>query len=135
MRRQASWPILSAVVMTALGVGGLLYGNLLERKHLRLRQITVAVPDLPSAFDGYRIVQLSDFHAGGRGWSASLISRAAALAMAQHGDLIVLTGDFFETTRAIDACPTLFGALRAPDGVLAVLGNHDYHHEAVRVHR
>jgi hypothetical protein len=52
MRRQASWPILSAVALTALGVGGLLYGNKVERKHLRLRGITIDVPDLPKAFDG-----------------------------------------------------------------------------------
>lgn len=135
MRRQASWPILSVVALTALGVGGLLYGNKVERRHLRLRGITIDVPDLPKAFDGYRIVQLSDFHAGGRGWSAELMARAATLAAAQQADLIVLTGDFFETTPAIGACPELFGALRAPDGILAVLGNHDYHHEAVRVHR
>jgi uncharacterized protein len=135
MWRQVSWSIGTAVLVAGLGGGGLLYGNLIGRKHLRLHRITLTLPDLPAAFDGYRIVQLSDFHIGGRGWSASLMRRAAALAMAQHGELIVLTGDFFETTPAIRACPELFGGLQARDGVLAVLGNHDYADHSVRARR
>ncbi len=135
MRRQLSWSIGPAVVITALGAAGLLYGNLIGRTHLRLRKITLTLPGLPPAFDGYRVVQLSDFHIGGRGWSAPLVRRAAALAMAQQGDLIVLTGDFFETTPAIQACSDLFGGLQARDGVLAVLGNHDYADHGVRTRR
>ncbi|HEY8286538.1 MAG TPA: metallophosphoesterase [Chloroflexota bacterium] len=135
MEWQLSWPVRVAAPLAALGILGLLYGTLVEPHHLRLRQVSIEVPDLPSAFDGYRIVQLSDFHIGGRGWSAETIRRAVALAMTQRADLIVLTGDFFEYTSVIASCPDLFGSLRAPDGVLAVLGNHDYHHDGVRVHR
>jgi predicted MPP superfamily phosphohydrolase len=135
MEWRLSWPVRAAASVAALGIIGLLYGTLVEPHHLRLRQVSIDVPDLPAAFDGYRIVQLSDFHVGGRGWSAETIKRAVALAMVQRADLIVLTGDFFEYTPVIAACPELFGPLRAPDGVLAVLGNHDYHHHAVRTHR
>ncbi|HVA92656.1 MAG TPA: metallophosphoesterase [Chloroflexota bacterium] len=135
MEWQLSWPVRIAATVAALGVAGLVYGTLVERHHLRLRRVTIETPDLPAAFDGYRIVQLSDFHIGGRGWSSDTVKRAVVLAMAQRGDLIVLTGDFFEYTAIIAACPELFGPLRAPDGVLAVLGNHDYHHHGVRVHR
>lgn len=135
MWRKVSWLIGPAVFMAGLGAAGLLYGNLIGRKHLRLRKITLTLPDLPTAFDGYRVVQLSDFHIGGRGWSAPLIRRAAELAAAQYADLLVLTGDFFETTPAIQTCPELFGDLQARDGVLAVLGNHDYADRAVRARR
>jgi predicted MPP superfamily phosphohydrolase len=121
--------------MVAVGAAGLLYGNLIGRNHLRVHKITLTLPDLPAAFDGYRVVQLSDFHIGGRGWSAPLMRRAAALAMAQAGDLLVLTGDFFETTPSIQISPELFGGLQARDGVLAVLGNHDYADHGVRVRR
>lgn len=132
---QAAWPVRVAVPLVACGVAGLLYGTLVERHHLRLHRLTIEVPDLPPAFDGYRIVQLSDFHVGGRGWSAETIKRAADLAMAQRGNLLVLTGDFFEYTAVIATAPDLFGGLYAPDGVLAVLGNHDYHHHGVRAAR
>ncbi len=135
MWRQAAWSLGSAVFVTAVGAAGLLYGNLIGRTHLRLRKVTLTLPDLPPAFDGYRVVQLSDFHIGGRGWSAPLMRRAAALAIAQHGDLVVLTGDFFETTPSIRTAPELLGGLHARDGVLAVLGNHDYANQGVRARR
>lgn len=110
----------------------LLYGARIGRHRLRLREMEIAIPGLPEPFEGYRIVQLSDFHIGGKGWSTAIMRRAAALAEAQRGDLIVLTGDYVETTPGIAAWVDLFGGLRAPDGVLAVLGNHDYHDEGVR---
>jgi predicted MPP superfamily phosphohydrolase len=128
-----SWPLLAVVPLAGLGAA-LLYGNLVERHHLRDRRVEIEVPGLPDAFDGYRIVQLSDFHMGGRAWSPSTIRRAVELALSKRGDLIVLTGDFVESTPAIAACAELLAPLRAPDGVLAVLGNHDYWNRAVRVH-
>jgi predicted MPP superfamily phosphohydrolase len=109
------------------------YGTLVERHNLRETEVEIAVADLPIAFDGYRIVQLSDFHAGGRGWSRETMARAVALALTQRGDLIVLTGDFVENTPAIAECAELLSSLHAPDGVLAVLGNHDYSHQSIRV--
>ena len=117
----------------ALASAVVLYGSRVERHRLYLRTVEVPVPGLPPAFDGYRIVQLSDFHIGSRGWSPPVMRRAAALAMEQRGDLIALTGDFVETTPAIAAWTEIFGDLRAPDGILAVLGNHDYHDGSVRL--
>ena len=116
----------------AVAGAALLYGTRIGRYRLRLREVEIGIPGLPQPFDGYRIVQLSDFHIGGRGWSAEIMRRAASLARAQRGDLIVLTGDYVETTPGIAAWADLFGDLTAPDGVLAVLGNHDYHNEGVR---
>ena len=126
--RRAALPVALAGAGSAT-----LYGIHVERHRLRLQEIEIEIPGLPDAFDGYRIVQLSDFHIGGRQWSPSIMRRAADLAQAQRGDLIVLTGDFVETTPAIAAWIEIFGGLCAPDGVLAVLGNHDYHDHAVRV--
>jgi hypothetical protein len=121
------------LTLAATGSAALLYGVHVERHRLRLREVEVEIAGLPAAFDGYRIVQLSDFHIGGRGWSPEIMRRAAELAAAQYGDLIALTGDFMETTSGIGHWIDIFGALRAPDGVLAVLGNHDYQDHAVRV--
>lgn len=133
-------PLLSSVLLPTapLACAGLasavvLYGSRVERHRPRLRTVDVLVHGLPPAFDGYRIVQLSDFHIGSRGWSPLVMRRAAALAMEQCGDLIALTGDFVENTPAITAWTGIFDGLRAPDGVLAVLGNHDYHDASVRV--
>jgi predicted MPP superfamily phosphohydrolase len=125
------WPV-AAIPLVGLGVV-VAYGTLYERHNLRDHTLEIDVPDLPSAFDGYRIVQLSDFHIGGNGWAADTVARAVKLAMAKRGDLIVLSGDFVETTPGIAACRDLLSPLRAPDGIVAVLGNHDYGDNAIRV--
>src|SRR5579872_4115803 len=98
------WPVTALGPLAALGVAGILYGTHIERHRLRVRTVEVEVPSLGDAFDGYRIVQLSDFHIGGRGWSAETLNRAVDLALAQHANLIVLTGDFVETAPAITLC-------------------------------
>jgi predicted MPP superfamily phosphohydrolase len=119
--------------LVGIGAGALIYGRTWERHRVRLRRIDICVPDLPRSFAGYRIILLSDFHVGGRAWSPLVMERAAALAAAQPTDLIAVTGDFVETTAAIRSWVELFGHLRAPDGVVAVLGNHDYFHQGIRV--
>jgi predicted MPP superfamily phosphohydrolase len=133
-RLRPPWPLTTIGPLAVLVLAGVLYGTHVERHRLRVTRVEVEVQKLPDAFDGYRIVQLSDFHIGGRGWSQETLRRAVDLAMAQRGDLIALTGDYVETTAAITDCTEAFASLRAPDGVLAVLGNHDYHDRAVRVH-
>lgn len=132
-------PPLPLLILASAPVGAVValrvafsYGTRVERHRLQLRELDIDVPGLPEAFDGYRIVHLSDFHIGGRGWSPRLMERAAELAAAQRGDLIAYTGDFAETAEGIEAWGGIFGSLRAPDGVVAVLGNHDFHDEAVR---
>ena len=127
------WPVTALGPLAMIGVAGVLYGTHIERHRLRVARVEVEVPGLEDAFDGYRIVQLSDFHIGGRGWSAETLNCAVDLAMAQHGDLIVLTGDFVETAPAIALCAEAFAPLHAADGVLAVLGNHDYFQHGMRI--
>ncbi len=126
--------ILSAATTPLIGLGVVcVYGSLYERHHLRDRVVEIDVPGLPPAFDAYRIVQLSDFHIGGNGWSADTVARAVALAMTKAANIIVLSGDFVETTPGISACQELLRPLRASDGIVATLGNHDYSHHAIRV--
>jgi predicted MPP superfamily phosphohydrolase len=127
------WPIVLGTPAALLGIAGILYGTLYERHNLRLHQVTVDVPGLPDAYDGYRITQLSDFHAGGRGWSSDTARRAVEMAMAQPSDLIVLTGDYCERLAALPVLHEILKPLCAPDGVLAVLGNHDYADRVVRL--
>ena len=88
--------------------------------------VTVTVPGLPRAFDGYRLVQLTDLHlsrAFPAAWAAQVVERANAAG----ADLIVVTGDFIDGSVAMrrdDVAP--LRGLRAPDGVYAIPGNHEY---------
>ncbi len=104
---------------------------LLEKRGARnaaavtLRRHRLASPRLPAAFDGFRILHLSDLHAD---MSAPALARTAALAAEAEAELCVLTGDFRGPTAgpfdaALAELERLLPALPAP--LYAVLGNHD----------
>jgi uncharacterized protein len=102
------------------------YGVVVRRRWVRVRTLEISVPGLGSAFEGYRIAQLSDLHIGGLGprrRAARWVKRANALDV----DLVALTGDYVTSGTAFhhDIAAVLC-ELRARDGVFAVLGNHDY---------
>ncbi|MEG8038865.1 metallophosphoesterase [Sphingomonas sp. LR60] len=91
-----------------------------------VKNVTVAIRDLPRSFDGYRIVQLTDLHISRLftpGWTKAVVDRANGAG----ADLIVVTGDFIDGSvemRREDVAP--LQQLRAPDGVYAIPGNHEY---------
>lgn len=91
------------------------------------RQIDVAIKDLPAAFDGYRVLQLTDIHAS-RLLTGEWVRRVVAESNALKPDLIVITGDLIDGSveaRRDDARP--LADLQAPDGVIAITGNHEYY--------
>lgn len=97
-----------------------------ETYWIRVKEYTFTDLDLPAAFDGTRIVLLTDIHRGpffSQGRVASLVERANAL----EPDLLVLGGDYvFGDTGYTQSCFAELKNLRAPLGCFAVLGNHDY---------
>lgn len=86
----------------------------------------IRLTHLPTAFHGFRIVQLSDIHHSSfldEGDIDTAVQRVNALAP----DLIALTGDYVSHTREyIAGCARALGRLQAKHGVMAVLGNHDH---------
>ena len=92
----------------------------------RISRHTVAITGLPASFSGYRIAQISDLHCGPFTPPAR-VSRWVRAVNAQNADLVTVTGDLItsgsEYVSAVAAC---LGELRAPDGVLGCMGNHDY---------
>lgn len=100
-------------------------GSMTGTDHLRVRRVTVRVPDLPESFDGYRIVQFSDIHLGSM--RSELLERAVEQMNRLRPDMIAFTGDIQnmrpdELTRHTSTLRRLY----AKDGVYSVLGNHDY---------
>lgn len=90
----------------------------------------VALPGLPAALDGMRLVALSDLHLGNQfraDWLARRIDQVEAL----RPDMIVLLGDIFEGHGDMDGgLEDQLGRLRAPLGVYAVTGNHEFYGDA-----
>jgi predicted MPP superfamily phosphohydrolase len=104
------------------GAYGLFYGRLnLEVTHQRIR-----LARLPKAFEGFRIVQLSDFHISAF-MSADDIRRYATIANGLKPDLVALTGDFITwDATAQGAVVEALSVLKAPFGVFGCLGNHEW---------
>ena len=101
------------------------YGLLYGREDVEVVRQRVRLARLPTAFDGFRIAQLSDVHMGPFA-NASYIRRCVAITNELQPDLVVLTGDFiaWDIGYVGEAVRTL-GGLRAPHGVFCCLGNHE----------
>lgn len=110
----------------ALGAVALLYARLIEPRWLSLRAWELTLPDLPPAWDGLRLVQLSDFHVGGPGVSVATLRRAVRYAAGLRPDLVLLTGDFMHGGRWQASGEDLFRPLAEAAPAYAVLGNHDH---------
>ncbi len=126
--RSNRWGRRIGVVLAAFSVFAFIYGFTLGFRRLEVKHITVWLPNLPEAFDGYRIVQFSDIHLGSfYGWRADLPQRDIDSIQAQHPDMICFTGDL-QNARPEEIYPfrNLLASLHAPDGVFSILGNHDY---------
>ncbi len=127
VRREAvgepDWLRYAAALLAAL-LGAIGVGNALRVPPVR--DVAVAVRDLPASFEGYRIVQLSDLHIS-RLFTANWVRGVVARTNAADADLIVVTGDFIDGSvqmRRADVEP--LRDLHAPDGLYAIPGNHEY---------
>lgn len=97
------------------------------RYDFKIVEIDVEISNLPAEFENYKIAQISDIHTGSMALRLDFYQQVVDTINKLNADLIVFTGDLVNA-RAIEAVPTveIFQKLSAPDGKLAVLGNHDY---------
>jgi uncharacterized protein len=103
------------------------YASFVEPYDYEVTLTDVWISGLPQSFDGFRIAQISDVHHS-RLVSIAEVSRVVELAQGAKVDLIVLTGDYTTSYRRyIEPCAEALGNLSAPEGVWAVLGNHDHY--------
>jgi hypothetical protein len=111
-------------ITTAPFVAGA-YGMFYERLNLEISHRRIKIPQLPRAFEGFRIAQLSDIHIGPF-MPAEEIRRYVGVANGLKPDLVALTGDF--VTWDPSTQPVVVDALagvKAPFGVYGCLGNHE----------
>ncbi len=106
---------------------GIWWGATINRFAIDNKEVEISLTELPDNFDGYRIAQFSDMHVGTYGNDTSYVSRLVDNINAQHADLIVFTGDMVNRESSeIKPFVDVIARLHAPDGVVAILGNHDY---------
>lgn len=108
---------------------GIAHGMISGRWRYRVRRETIYYDDLPAAFDGFTITQLSDIHVGSFDPEEHReeVLEGIRLAQQQNSDVFVFTGDLVNNI-ASEMTPWKqdFATLRAPFGQYSILGNHDY---------
>ena len=115
-------------LIPALGVmGWFAFGFIEGWKRLELKHITFTSPDLPPYFDGYRLVQITDFHLGSFPPGNDFVQKVVDATNNEEPDLILFTGDLVNN-QASEVEPYLdtLGQLHASDGIYSIWGNHDY---------
>ena len=142
----ASLPLAVVLLLAALAA---LAAWILVVAPYRLRTTHVRAPirALPAELEGYRIAVLADLHHW-PGITGGHVRRAVRLALAAEPDVIVLLGDYSVSVhgrwrgtsawlyeRAMGQLTPILRALHAPDGVLAILGNHDHYAGVEQVER
>lgn len=110
----------------AVPFAGMLYGIFKGKYNYKVFRHVLEFDDLPEAFDGYTITQVSDIHCGSFD-NKEKITYGIDLINEQKSDVILFTGDMVNNKAdELDNWMDLFTTLKAPDGKFAVLGNHDY---------
>jgi uncharacterized protein len=114
------------VLLSAIPFVALIYGVAKGKHDYKVHRHTLYFEDLPDAFDGFTITQISDIHAGSFR-NVKAVTRGIDIIIAQHSDLFVFTGDLVNN-KATEIEPWLshFQRITAPYGKYAILGNHDY---------
>ena len=113
--------VISSIMMLIM-----IQGVFFNKYRYNVKKITLSFDNLPAAFDGYKIVQISDVHSGSLD-NKSKVEKGIELINAQNPDLVVFTGDLVNM-RSEEFVPyiPIFAKIKAKDGKLSILGNHDY---------
>ena len=115
-------------LIPALGVmGWFAFGFIEGWKRLELKHISFTSPDLPPYFDGYSLVQITDFHLGSFPPGNDFVQKVVDATNNEEPDMILFTGDLVNN-QASEVEPYLdtLGQLHASDGIYSIWGNHDY---------
>ena len=124
-RRQFLKGLVAAPLMAVSATAA--YARLIEPYAYWISETDIFIRDLPERFEGFRITQLTDIHHS-RILGLREVRRVVSLAQQTKPDMFVLTGDYSTTYRRyIEPCAEALSELSAPEGVWAVLGNHDHY--------
>ena len=115
-----------ALGIAAIPLASIIYGIYKGKYNYKVLKYTLYFEDLPKAFDGYRLTQISDIHSGSFD-NMDKVNYAVDLINEQQSDVILFTGDMVNN-KAEELVPykKMFSKLKAKDGLFSVLGNHDY---------
>ncbi|MDC8002114.1 metallophosphoesterase [Aequorivita todarodis] len=115
-----------ALGIAAIPFASLLYGMIQGKYNYKVLKYALEFEDLPDAFDGFTLTQISDIHSGSFD-NRNKVEYAVNLINEQQSDVILFTGDLVNNIAdEMNDWKQLFSTLKAPEGVFSILGNHDY---------
>ena len=110
----------------SLPLGGLVYGTINGVYDYQVKHRTLYLPNLPKAFDGIKLGQISDIHSGSF-YNKKAVTGGVEMLMKEKPDFIFFTGDLVNSrTSEMNGYQDIFSKVKAPLGVYSSLGNHDY---------
>ena len=115
-----------ALGLAAIPFASFIYGMIQGKYNYKVLKYQLSFKDLPDAFDGFTITQISDIHSGSF-TNKEKIQYGVDMINKQQSDMILFTGDIVNNkAEEMDDWIDMFGALEAPYGKYSILGNHDY---------
>lgn len=124
-----AWRVMNGIgiVMAVAVVCIVGYGIGIGWKKLVVTEVELSFKDLPAGFDGYRIVQLSDFHIGTYQPAPECVTRIVEQVNALNADMVCFTGDLVNSTpEELNPFMADLRKMKAKDGIFSIMGNHDY---------
>ncbi len=112
----------TAALLSGLFLDGIIFG---KYRHT-IRKVKLKIAGLPDSFKGYRIIQISDVHAGSF-LNPEKLQKAIDMINEQKADMVLFTGDLVNNyATEFEPFVKLFKSIQSNDGKFSVLGNHDY---------
>lgn len=115
-----------ALLSAAIPAGTLIYGVIVNAYNYQFKKVSIKFPNLPQAFNGFKIIQLSDIHSGSF-TKTEPIEKVIEKINKLDADIILFTGDLVNNTSdEMDSFMHIFDKLKSKHGVISITGNHDY---------
>ncbi len=116
----------AGLVAAAVPLSSLSWGIISGAYDYNIKRVKLILPNLPKAFDGIKLAQISDIHSGSF-YNKTAVKGGVEMLMAEKPDLVFFTGDLVNNlTNEVREYQDIFAKVKAPLGVYSVLGNHDY---------
>jgi predicted MPP superfamily phosphohydrolase len=118
--------IKAGTLVAAIPLASLTYGVVSSAYDYKVKRRTLYLPNLPKAFDGIKLGQLSDIHSGSF-YDRKAVIGGVDMLLKEKPDMVFFTGDLVNNVASeMYEYQDIFSKVKAPLGVFSVLGNHDY---------
>lgn len=123
---RSSFLVKAGLVAAAIPLSSLSWGIISGAYDYQIKRVKLILPNLPKAFDGIKLAQLSDVHSGSF-YNKVAVKGGVEMLLAEKPDFVFFTGDLVNNlTKEMNTYQDIFSKVKAPLGVYSVLGNHDY---------